>query len=107
MTKGRVTLSQLVELLSANPARLWGLWPRKGVLLPGSDADIVIYDPEPESAIRVENLHSLASYTPFEGLSVQGRVKVTIARGRIIYCEGQFTGQKGRGQFLEREGPTA
>jgi dihydropyrimidinase len=104
VTKGHVTLSQLVELLSANPARLWGLWPRKGALLPGSDADIVIYDPEPEGTIRVENLHCLAGYTPYEGLRVQGRVKATISRGRIIYREGQFTGQKGWGQFLERQG---
>jgi dihydropyrimidinase len=103
VTEGHLTLSQLVELVSANPARLWGLWPRKGVLLPGSDADIVIYDPEPESVINVESLHSLAGYTPYEGLPVQGRVKATISRGRIVYREGQFTGQKGWGQFLERK----
>ncbi len=103
VTRGHVTLSQLVELLSANPARLWGLWPRKGALLPGSDADIVVYDPEPEGAICAENLHSVAGYTPYEGLRVQGRVKATISRGRIICRENQFMGQKGWGQFLERK----
>ncbi len=103
VAEGQLTLSQLVELLSANPARVWGLWPRKGAFLPGSDADIVIYDPEPEGAINADKLHHLAGYTPYEGLWVQGRVKATIARGQIIYREGQFVGQKGQGQFVARQ----
>jgi len=104
VAEGRLTLPQLVELLSANPARLWGLWPRKGALLPGSDADVVVYDPQPESAITAEDLHHLAGYTPYEGMQVQGRVRVTISRGQIIYREGRFTGQKGQGRFVERKG---
>jgi dihydropyrimidinase len=104
VAEGQLTLPQLVALLSANPARAWGLWPRKGALLPSSDADIVIYDPEPESAISAGNLHHLAGYTPFEGLPVRGRVRATISRGQVIYREGRFTGRKGRGQFLERSG---
>ena len=102
VTEGRLTFSQLVGLLSANPARVWGLWPRKGALLPGFDADIVVYDPEPEGTISAENLHYLAGYTPYEGLRVQGRVKATISRGQVIYREGRFTGRKGRGQFVAR-----
>ncbi|MGD8966431.1 MAG: dihydropyrimidinase [Anaerolineae bacterium] len=100
---GRLTLSHLVELLSATPARVWGLWPRKGTLQPGSDADIVIYDPAPESVISVDALHYLAGYTPYEGMPVQGRVKATISRGQIIYGEGRFTGREGRGRFVARE----
>jgi len=100
--RGRLTLPQLVALLSVNPARLWGLWPRKGALLPGSDADIVIYDPRPEGVIVAENLHHLAGYTPYEGLRVQGQVKATISRGRIVYREGRFTGRRGRGRFVAR-----
>jgi dihydropyrimidinase len=99
---GRLTLPQLMELLSANPARVWGLWPRKGALLPGSDADIVVYDPEPEGVISAESLHHLAGYTPYEGLRVQGRVKATVSRGHIIYREGRFTGRRGRGRFVAR-----
>ncbi len=99
---GRLTLPQLVALLSANPARLWGLWPRKGALLPGSDADLVVYDPQPEGVVRTGDLHHLAGYTPYEGLPVQGRVKITISRGQVIYREGQFTGRKGRGRFVAR-----
>jgi dihydropyrimidinase len=100
--RGRLTLLQLVTLLSINPARVWGLWPRKGALLPGSDADLVIYDPQPEGVVTAESLHYLAGYTPYEGLQVQGRVKATISRGRIVYREGRFLGRKGQGKFVRR-----
>jgi dihydropyrimidinase len=103
VAEGRLTLSQLVALLSANPARLWGLWPRKGALLPGSDADAVVYDPQPEGTLHADALHHLAGYTPYEGLRVQGRIKATISRGHIVYREGRFTGRKGRGRFVARQ----
>jgi len=100
--EGRLTLGQLVEMLSAAPARIWGLWPRKGVLLPGSDADLVVYDPQPRGSIAAERLHHLAGYTPYEGMPVQGRVRATVSRGRVIYREGRFTGRRGRGRFVAR-----
>jgi len=103
VAEGRLALPQLVGLLSANPARVWGLWPRKGTLLPGSDADVVIYDPRPEGTISAEHLHHLAGYTPYEGLRVQGQIKATISRGQIVYRDGRFIGRKGQGQFLARE----
>jgi len=99
----KVSLSHLVTLLSANPARIWGLWPRKGALLPGSDADVVVYDPQPEGTLHADALHHLAGYTPYEGLRVQGRVKATISRGQIVYREGRFTGRAGRGRFVARQ----
>jgi dihydropyrimidinase len=102
VAEGRLTLPQLVALLSANPARVWGMWPRKGALLPGSDADLVIYDPQPEGTISAENLHHQAGYTPYEGLQVRGRVRATISRGQVISRGGQFTGRKGRGRFAAR-----
>jgi len=102
--EGHLTLPQLSKLLSTNPARIWGLWPRKGALLIGSDADIVIYDPRPESILTGANLHHLAGYTPYEGLRVQGQVKATLSRGHIIYLDGQFTGQEGQGRFVKRAG---
>jgi dihydropyrimidinase len=101
--EGRLTLPHLVELLSAAPARVWGLWPRKGTLQPGSDADIVVYDPAPESVISVDTLHHLAGYTPYEGMPVQGKVKATVSRGQIIYREGRFMGREGRGRLVARE----
>jgi len=100
---GRSTLSDIVELLCANPARLWGLWPRKGTLQPGSDADIVVYDPKPETRIRAEALHHAAGYTPYEGMTIRGEVKATISRGEIVYRQGRFIGRRGRGRFLVRE----
>ncbi|HET90872.1 MAG TPA: dihydropyrimidinase [Chloroflexi bacterium] len=102
--EGWLTLPRLVALLSTNPARIWGLWPRKGALLPGSDADIVIYDPRPDTTILSEKLHHAAGYTPYEGFRTLGHVKATISRGRIIYREGRFIGRKGRGRFLARAG---
>ncbi len=103
VAEGQLKLSQLVELLSTNPARTWGLWPHKGALLPGFDADIVVYDPEPEGMIHADKLHHLAEYTPYEGLWVRGLVKATISRGQIVYREGKFAGQKGRGRFVARQ----
>jgi dihydropyrimidinase len=103
VAEGHLALPQLVELLSASPARLWGLWPRKGALLPGSDADVVIYDSQPEGVIGAESLHYLAGYTSYEGLRVQGRVKTTISRGQIVYKESNFIGHKGRGEFVARK----
>ncbi|MEA3376074.1 MAG: dihydropyrimidinase [Chloroflexota bacterium] len=100
---GRLSFPQVVELLCADPARLWGLWPQKGTLRPGSDADIVVYDPAPEGEIREEALHYAAGYTPYDGMAVQGEVRATISRGEIIYHQGHFTGRDGRGQFVRRE----
>jgi dihydropyrimidinase len=104
VAEGRLTLSQLVALLSTNPARLWGLWPHKGALLPGFDADIVIYDPQPGGVISADGLHHLAGYTPYEGLQVQGQTKATISRGQVVCREGQFVGRKGQGRFAARGG---
>ena len=102
VAQGGLTLSQMVTLLSANPARIWGMWPRKGGLIPGADADVVIYDPQPKGTIAAPALHQRAGYTPYEGWRVHGQVKATIARGKVIYQEGTFTGQKGRGRFVRR-----
>ncbi len=99
---GRIGWPDLVRLLSANPARLWGLWPRKGALVVGADADVVIYDPQPEQTVRAADLHHIAGYTPYEGLCVQGRVRATISRGRVVYEDGGFTGCRGWGQFVGR-----
>jgi len=103
VAEDRLTLTQLVELLSANPARVWGLWPRKGSLQPDSDADIVIYDPAPQGEICADDLHYAAGYTPYEGMAVQGEVRTTVSRGQVIYHRGRFTGRRGRGEFLVRE----
>ncbi|MCX7681399.1 MAG: amidohydrolase family protein, partial [Anaerolineae bacterium] len=104
VAQGRLTLPRLVEMLSAGPARIWGLWPRKGTLWPGCDADVVIYDPRPEYVVSAQNLHHLAGYTPYEGMRVQGKVKTVISRGRIIVQDGEFRGERRAGRFVERRG---
>jgi len=81
-------------------ASLFGLWPRKGALLPGSDADILIYDPEPKATIRAEDQHTLAGYTPFEGIEVQGRVRTVLSRGEVIVEDGTLRASPGRGRFV-------
>jgi len=100
---GRITWPRLVALTSAGPARLFGLAPQKGLLLPGADADLVIYDPTGDSVIQARRLHSAAGYSPFDGMPVRGRVRYTIARGRIVCREGEWVGVPGAGRFVPRQ----
>jgi dihydropyrimidinase len=95
----RITRSDLVRLLSTNPAKIFGLWPRKGDLQPGSDGDVVIFDPRPQRLLRAAELHSRAGYTPYEGMPITGRVQATICRGQVVFRDGEVTGRAGFGQF--------
>ncbi len=95
-----IPLPRLMRMLSENPARLFGLYPKKGTIQPGSDADLVIYDPEPRREIRFEDLHFLAGYSPFEGMAIQGQVRTVFSRGEAIVEDGVFMGKTGRGRFL-------
>ena len=74
--------------------------PQKGAILPGSDADLLIYDPSPEVVIRAEELHTIGGYTPYEGMTVQGRVKTVLSRGEVIVHDGVLAAEPGRGRFL-------
>ena len=103
VTEGQIELTDLVRLLSENPARLFGLAPRKGFLRPGGDADIVIYNPDSEKDIHHADLHYLCGYSPFEGMRVKGEVHITFSRGEIIYQDGEITADTGRGQFVPGE----
>ncbi|MDR1468745.1 MAG: dihydropyrimidinase [Spirochaetaceae bacterium] len=103
VVKNRLTLRQFVNLNSTNPAKLFGLYPRKGVLQKGSDADIVILDPSARTVLSTKNSHSNVDYTAYEGFAVIGRPVTTIARGEVIVQNGVFKGAKGRGRFLKRE----
>lgn len=99
---GRIEWTDLVRFLAENPARIYGLWPRKGVLRPGADADIVLYDPAVAGTITADDLHTIAGYTPYEGMRVKGRVVTTIRRGEILVHEGEFLSEEGSGVFLPR-----
>ncbi len=98
-----MALPELARLMASDPARVFGLWPRKGALLPGSDADVLIYDPAPQVKIRAEDQHTIAGYTPYEGMAVQGRVRTVLSRGEIVVDEGQILGVSGRGRFVPGE----
>ena len=103
VVEGRLTWDQLARLVAANPARIFGLYPRKGILAPRADADVVIFDPLGESTLEAGRLHNIAGYTPYEGMRVQGTVKMTISRGQVIFENGQFVGTPGRGRFVAGE----
>ncbi len=98
----RLSLPRWVEVCCTAPARLFGLYPQKGTLFPGADADIVLFDPEQRVRVTQERLHEQVDYTPYEGLHLYGGPVMTLARGRVIAHEGQFVGQVGAGRFLAR-----
>jgi dihydropyrimidinase len=96
-----MSLRHLVWLLCANPAKIFGLWPRKGDIRPGSDADLVLFDPRPTRTLSVSELHSRAGFSPYEGLTVTGKVQTTICRGQVVYRDGAVVGPPGFGRFMK------
>lgn len=101
--QGRISLNKLVETCCTNPAKLFGIYPQKGSLLPGSDGDIVIIDPEKEVTLTQGQLHSRVDYTAYEGFRLKGYPVMTLSRGEVIVQNNQFVGAKGRGRFLKRK----
>lgn len=97
---GRISLNKFVELTSTNPAKLYGLYPRKGTIAIGADADIAIWDPERQVTIRNEMLHHDVDYTPYEGRTVTGWPVMTLSRGELVWRDGEVLGQAGHGRFL-------
>ncbi|MFH1532809.1 MAG: dihydropyrimidinase [Pseudomonadota bacterium] len=102
---GRLTLEQMVAVLCENPARLFGLWPRKGSLAVGADADVVIFDPTCEVTITPEVLATHCDYSPFEGTRVTGWPQTTLLRGAVIVRDRVFIGAPGQGRFQHRTPP--
>jgi dihydropyrimidinase len=100
--KGRITLRQMAELCCAAPARLFGLYPRKGAIRPGADADFTVFDPARKLTLTKALLHENCDYTPYEGFALTGWPVLTASRGEIVARDGVFTGQKGRGHYLKR-----
>jgi dihydropyrimidinase len=99
---GRITLNRFVELTSTSPAKIFGLFPRKGTIAPGSDADIVVFDPNRTTTLSVKTLHMKVDYNPYEGRQVTGATDTVLSRGRVIIENGAFVGRKGGGSFLKR-----
>jgi len=100
---GRIDLNHFVGLLSTHAAKLFGLYPRKGTIQVGSDADLVVYDPTYEGTSSAKTQHSAVDYNVFEGWPVKGRCDMVSVRGNVQVRDGEFVGKKGIGQFLRRE----
>jgi dihydropyrimidinase len=100
--EGRITLNRMVELLATNPAKLFGLYPKKGTLAVGSDADIVVFDPEKQVTISAATHHSKADYNLFEGTRVTGSPDVVLLRGSVMVENDELLAQPGSGQFIRR-----
>ena len=99
---GRITRERWVEIIATAPAKLFGMFPRKGTIAVGSDADLVVYDPTATRTISAKTHHMDVDYSCYEGRQVRGRSDVVLSRGSVIVRDGEFTGKKGHGQFLKR-----
>jgi dihydropyrimidinase len=99
---GRITRERWVEIISTAPAKLFGMFPQKGTIAVGSDADIVVYDPAASRTISASTHHMDVDYSCYEGRSVQGGSDVVLSRGSVIVRDGTFTGAKGHGRFIKR-----
>jgi dihydropyrimidinase len=103
---GRISLNRFVELTSTSAAKLFGLFPRKGTIAVGSDADIVIFDPNEEMTISVKTHHMNVDYSAYEGTKVKGVTRTVLSRGQVVIEDGKYVGKPGDGQFLRRSGFT-
>lgn len=101
--KGRISLPQVVKYSSSNPCRMFGLYPQKGSLEPGTDADIVIIDPEKKTLINKEYIRGASDYSSYEGMELEGRIDNVFLRGEEIVRDGDFLGKRGDGKYLRRE----
>ncbi len=99
----RISLNRWVELCSTNPAKMFGLYPRKGTIAVGTDADIVIWDPDKEYIMSVRTHHMCADYSMFEGKKIKGNAETVLSRGEVIVKDNKFFGKPGRGKFIKRD----
>jgi len=100
---GKIDMHRFVELVATTPARMFGLWPKKGTIAVGSDGDIVLWDPEKEVTLSAKTHHMRVDYNPYEGRVVKGAPAVVLSRGEVIVDHGAFKGKAGRGQFVKRQ----
>ena len=101
--RGRIDLHQFVETASTKAAKIFGLFPRKGTIQLGSDADLVVYDPDYRGKISAKTHQMNLDYNSFEGFEIEGRPHVVTVRGKMAARDGKFVGEMGRGKFLARE----
>jgi dihydropyrimidinase len=103
VNEGRFSLNRWVELNSTNPAKIFGLYPKKGTIAVGSDADIVLWDPAVEHILSAETHHMNCDYSMYEGIKIKGNADTVLSRGEVIVFEKEFKGKAGRGNFVKRK----
>jgi dihydropyrimidinase len=103
VSKGRISLSDFVALSATNHAKMYGLYPRKGSIMVGADADIAIWDPEKKVTLSQDLMQHGSDYTPYEGIEVTGWPVKTLLRGALVVDDGRVVGAPGRGQFQARQ----
>ena len=100
--KHGLSLQKVVEVTSTNPAKIYGMYPQKGTIAVGSDADIVIFDPEKKVTITKSMMHENVDYTSYEGFELEGYPVMTLSRGDIIAENGEYVGEEKRGKYIKR-----
>jgi dihydropyrimidinase len=106
VAEGKIDLNRFVQVTSTNAAKVYGMYPQKGTIAVGSDADLVVFDPNVELTATQSILHENVDYTPYEGFKLKGAPVVTVSRGNIVAKDGQFVGKEGAGKFVKRGAPT-
>ena len=99
---GELTLERWVELTSTTPARMFGMYGQKGVIAPGADGDVVVYDPKGHTKISAATHHMNMDHSAWEGFQVDGHVDTVLSRGKVIVDENEYLGRKGDGSYLKR-----
>ncbi|WP_433572780.1 dihydropyrimidinase [Streptomyces sp. CA-251247] len=99
---GHITRRRWIEIACATPARMFGMYPKKGTIAPGADADVVVYDPHTEQTLSVETHHMNVDYSAYEGKRVTGQVETVLSRGEVVIDQRKFTGRTGHGQYTPR-----
>ena len=102
VVENRISLNRFVELTSTAAAKMFGMFPKKGTIAVGSDADIVIFDPDKEQTISAQTHHMNVDYSAYEGRTIRGVVETVLSRGKVVIDQGEFTGKAGNGKFVKR-----
>ena len=103
VNSGRLTPNEFVAITSANAARIFNLYPRKGLVAPGADADLVVWDPSASKTLSVKTQKSKVDYNIFEGRTVQGIAAATVSQGKLVYAKGDLRTTRGAGRYLKRQ----
>jgi dihydropyrimidinase len=102
VTAGRISLQQFVDVCSTGPAKIFGLYPRKGAVAVGSDADLLVYDPNGKRTLSAKTHHQAVDRNIYEGFEIKGRVAATVAAGRVQFKDGELRVERGAGRYIKR-----